>query len=80
MDQDGELVDVFLQKRRYRKAAKRFFKRLLKKHQREPRKIGKGGKGDRFIFLFLLPLFSSMDDVAPKNKSVPFTSKLWSSP
>ena len=39
VDQDGEVVDVFLQKRRGGPAAKRFFKRLLKKHQDEPRKI-----------------------------------------
>ena len=35
----GEIVDVFLQNRRDGSAAKRFFKRLLKKHQGEPRKI-----------------------------------------
>ena len=39
VDQDGEVVDVYLQKRRDSAAAKRFFKRLLKKHQDEPRKI-----------------------------------------
>jgi putative transposase len=39
IDQDGEVVDVFLQKRRDGKAAKRFFKRLLNKHKRELRKI-----------------------------------------
>jgi len=39
VDQDGEVVDVFLQKRRDGKAAKRFFKPLLKKHRGEPRKI-----------------------------------------
>ena len=39
VDQDGEVVDVFLQKRRDGAAAKRFFKRLLKKHRNEPRKI-----------------------------------------
>ena len=39
IDQDGEGVDVFLQKRRHAKAAKRFFKRLVKKHIGEPRKI-----------------------------------------
>ena len=33
MDQDGEVVDVFLQKRRDGAAAKRFFKRLLKVHR-----------------------------------------------
>ena len=39
VDQDGEVVDVFLQNRRDGKAASRFFKRLLKNHKREPRKI-----------------------------------------
>ena len=39
VDQDGEVVDVFLQARRDGKAAKRFFKRLLRSHQAEPRKI-----------------------------------------
>jgi putative transposase len=39
VDQDGEVTDVFLQVKRDGKAAKRFFKRLLKKHQGEPRKI-----------------------------------------
>ena len=39
VDQEGEVVDVYLQKRRDGAAAKRFFKRLLKKHQGEPRKI-----------------------------------------
>ncbi|MEA2094175.1 MAG: IS6 family transposase [Pseudomonadota bacterium] len=39
VDQDGEVVDVFLQVRRDGNAAKRFFKRLLKTHHGEPRKI-----------------------------------------
>jgi putative transposase len=39
VDQDGEVIDVFLQKRRDGDAAKRFFKRLLRKSQGEPRKI-----------------------------------------
>ena len=39
VDQDGEVVDVFLQHRRDGNAAKRLFKRLLKTHNREPRKI-----------------------------------------
>ena len=39
VDQDGEVVDVYLQKRRDGAAAKRFFKKLLKTHQSEPRKI-----------------------------------------
>jgi putative transposase len=39
VDQDGEVVDVFLQARRDVTAAKRFFKRLLRSHDGEPRKI-----------------------------------------
>jgi putative transposase len=39
VDQDGEVVDVFLQARRDGAAAKRFFRRLLRNHGGEPRKI-----------------------------------------
>ena len=39
VDQDGEVVDVFLQARRNGAAAKRFFRRLLRSHGNEPRKI-----------------------------------------
>ena len=39
MDQDGEVVDVYLQARRDGAAAKRFFRRLLRSHGGEPRKI-----------------------------------------
>ena len=39
VDQDGEVVDVFLQARRDGTAAKRFFRHLLKSHGVEPRKI-----------------------------------------
>jgi putative transposase len=39
VDQDGEVVDVYLQARRDCAAAKRFFKRLLRSHDGEPRKI-----------------------------------------
>lgn len=39
MDQDGEVVDVYLQARRDGAAAKRFFKRLLRSHGGESRKI-----------------------------------------
>ena len=39
VDQDGEVVDVFLQARRDGAAAKRFLKRLLSSHGSEPRKI-----------------------------------------
>ena len=39
VDQDGEVVDVFLQARRDGAAAKRFFKRLLRSHGGEPRKV-----------------------------------------
>jgi len=39
IDQDEEVVDVFLQARRDGKAAKRFFKRFLKQHRDKPRRI-----------------------------------------
>ena len=39
VDQGGEVVDVFLQRKRDGAAAKRFFKRLLRSHGGEPRKI-----------------------------------------
>jgi putative transposase len=39
VDQDGEIVDVFLQKRRDGVAAKRFFSGLLKTNRGEPGKI-----------------------------------------
>ncbi|MGK0176973.1 MAG: putative transposase [Lentimonas sp.] len=42
VDQDGEVVDVFFQSGRDAQAAKRFFKRMLKKHRGEPREIVTG--------------------------------------
>ena len=39
VDQDGEVVDVYLQARRDGAAAKRFFRRLLRSHGSEPRKV-----------------------------------------
>jgi len=39
VDQDGEVVDVYLQEKRDGAAAKRFFRRLLRSHGGEPRKI-----------------------------------------
>jgi len=39
VDQDGEVVDVFLQAKRDGPAAKRFFRRLISSYQCEPRKI-----------------------------------------
>jgi putative transposase len=39
VDQDGEVVDVHLQAKRDGAAAKRFFKRLLRSHGSEPRKV-----------------------------------------
>ena len=39
VDQDSEVVDVYLQEGRDGAAAKRFFKRLLRSHSSEPRKI-----------------------------------------
>ena len=42
IDQNAEIVDVFLQPRYDGEAAKRFVKRLLKAHRMEPRKIVTG--------------------------------------
>jgi len=39
VDQDGDVVDVFLQRRRDGRAAKRFFKRLLRASGSEPRRV-----------------------------------------
>ena len=39
VDQDGEVVDVYLQAKRDGATAKRFFKRLLRSYGGEPRKI-----------------------------------------
>jgi putative transposase len=39
VDQDGEVVDVFLQAKRDGATASRFFRRLLRSHGGEPRKI-----------------------------------------
>jgi putative transposase len=39
VDQDGEVVDVYLQSKRDGAAAKRFFRRLIRSHGSEPRKI-----------------------------------------
>ena len=39
MDEDGEVVDVYLQAMRDGATAKRFFRRLLRCHGSEPRKI-----------------------------------------
>ena len=39
VDQDGEVVDVYLQAKRDGAAAKRFFKRLLRNHGGETRKV-----------------------------------------
>ena len=39
VDQDGEVVDVYLQAKRDGPAAKRFFKRLLRSHGEDPKNI-----------------------------------------
>ena len=39
VDQDGEVIDEYLQAKRDGAAAKRFFKRLIRNHGGEPRKI-----------------------------------------
>jgi putative transposase len=39
VDQDGEVIDVYLQAKRNGATAKRFFRRLIRSHGSEPRKI-----------------------------------------
>ena len=39
VDQDGDVIDILLQPRRDRRAAERFFRRLLKGQGREPRRL-----------------------------------------
>lgn len=46
VDQDGDLVDVLLQTCRDGKAAKRFFKRLIKKKLRRT-EIGSDGQAEK---------------------------------
>ena len=40
VDQDGDVIDILLQPRRDRRAAERFFRKLLKGQGREPRRTG----------------------------------------
>jgi putative transposase len=39
VDQDGDVIDIFMQSRRNAKAAKKFFRRLLQTNKEEPREI-----------------------------------------
>ena len=39
VDEDGDVIDILVQARRDRHAAKRFFRRLLKKQGRAPRRL-----------------------------------------
>ena len=39
VDQDGDVIDIWLQSRRDRRAAARFFRKLLKGQRREPRRL-----------------------------------------
>ena len=39
VDEDGDVLDVLVQSRRNRRAAKRFFRKLLKRQGREPRRL-----------------------------------------
>lgn len=66
VDQDGEVIDVFLQVRRDGAAAKRFFTRLLKAHQCEPRKIISGG----FDLVWRGP-FLTDDATCPRDAYLP---------
>jgi len=39
VDQDGDVIDILLQRRRNGRAAKRFFRKLLKRQQRSPNRL-----------------------------------------
>ena len=39
VDEDGDVLDILVQSRRNRRAAKRFFRKLLKRQGREPRRL-----------------------------------------
>ena len=39
MDEDGDVIDILVQSRRNRRAAMRFFRKLLKGQGREPRRL-----------------------------------------
>jgi putative transposase len=39
VDQDGDVIDILLQPRRDQRAAERFFRKLLKGQEREPRRL-----------------------------------------
>jgi DDE superfamily endonuclease len=39
IDQDGDVIDIFVQPRRDQRGAERFFRKLLKGQQREPRRL-----------------------------------------
>ena len=39
VDQDGDVIDILVQSRRDRRAAERFFRKLLKRQGREPRRL-----------------------------------------
>jgi putative transposase len=39
VDQDGDVIDILVQRRRNQRAAERFFRKLLKGQEREPRRV-----------------------------------------
>ena len=39
VDEDGDVLDILVQSRRNRRAATRFFRKLLKRQGREPRRL-----------------------------------------
>ena len=39
VDEDGDVLDILVQSRRNKRAAKRFFRKLLKRQAREPRRL-----------------------------------------
>jgi putative transposase len=70
VDQDGDTIDILVQRRRNKKAAERFFRRLLKGQGREPRwlvtdKLRSYGAAHRTI----MPTVTHINHVYANNRA-----------
>jgi hypothetical protein len=72
VDQDGEMVDVYLQAKRDGAAAKRFFRRLLRSHGGGPRKIVTAHAAVQNLFNFRL-IYSAANGT-PEILRMPLTT------
>ena len=63
VDQDGDVIDILVQRRRNARAARRFFRKLLKGQESEPRwlitdKLGSYGAAHRDVMVCPYPGFA----------------------